>query len=246
MRLRRSACAKYANQFDQVSWVLASIVFCRNTFSAPVDPECVRAVEAAAHLCEELGHVVEEDAPALDGAVLYESFLAVWLSGPAWGIEGMARTLGREPEPEELEPLTWALRAVGREIRAADYLLAVTALQRIAREVAGFFARHDVWLTPTLASPPVPLGTFDRQATDAMAVFRRASEFVPFTPLFNATGQPAVSLPLHWSDDGLPIGVQLAARYGDEATLVRLATALEEARPWADRTPLVWTGGARE
>ena len=79
-----------------------------------------------------------------------------------------------------------------------------------------------------------------------MAVFRRASEFVPFTPLFNATGQPAVSLPLHWSDDGLPIGVQLAARYGDEATLVRLATALEEARPWADRTPPVWTGGARE
>ena len=217
-----------------------------NAIGAPVDPECVRAVEAAAHLCEELGHVVEEDAPALDGAVLYESFLAVWLSGHAWGIEGMARTLGREPEPEELEPLTWALRAVGREIRAADYLLAVTALQRIAREVAGFFARHDVWLTPTLASPPVPLGTFDRQATDAMAVFRRASEFVPFTPLFNATGQPAVSLPLHWSDDGLPIGVQLAARYGDEATLVRLATALEEARPWADRTPLVWTGGARE
>ena len=213
-----------------------------NAIGAPVHAECVRAVEEAAHLCEELGHVVEEDAPALDGAVLYESFLAVWLSGHAWGIEGMARTLGRQPEPEELEPLSWALRAVGREIRAADYLLAVTALQRIAREVAGFFANRDVWLTPTLASPPVPLGTFDRRSTDAMSVFRRASEFVPFTPLFNATGQPAISLPLYWSDDGLPIGVQLAARYGEEATLVRLAAALEEARPWAERTPPVWSG----
>ena len=223
----------------RIAWTAA------NAIGAPVHPECVRAVEEAAHLCEELGHVVEEDAPALDGAVLYESFLAVWLSGHAWGIEGMARTIGREPEPEELEPLTWALRAVGGEIRAADYLLAVTALQRITREVAGFFARHDVWLTPTLASPPIPLGTLDRRSTDAMAVFRQASEFVPFTPLFNATGQPAVSLPLHWSGDGLPIGVQLAARYGEEATLVRLAAALEEARPWSDRTPPVWTGGER-
>jgi len=155
----------------------------------------------------------------------------------------MVRTIGREPEQEELEPLTRALRRVGREIRAADYLLAVTALQRIAREVAGFFARYDVWMTPTLAAPPVLLGTFDRRSTDALAVFRQASEFVPYTPLFNATGQPAVSLPLHWSDAGLPIGVHLAARFGDETTLVRLAAALEEARPWADRTPPVWSGG---
>ena len=215
----------------------------RNAIGAPVDPECVRAVESAARLCEDLGHDVEEAEPALDGAVLYESFFAVWLSGHAWGIEGMARTIGREPEHEELEPLTWALRRVGREIRAADYLLAVTALQRIAREVAAFFTRCDVWLTPTLAAPPVPLGTFDRRSTDAVAVFRQASEFVPFTPLFNATGQPALSLPLHWSDAGLPIGVQLAAPYGEEATLVRLAAVLEEARPWADRAPPVWAGG---
>jgi amidase len=214
-----------------------------NPISAPVDSECVRAVESAARLCEDLGHHVEENAPTLEGDVLYESFLAVWLSGHAWGIEAMVRTLGREPEEEELEPLTRALRRVGREIRAADYLLAVTALQRIARQVARFFADYDLWLTPTLAAPPVPLDTFDRRSTDAPAVFRQASEFVPFTPLFNATGQPAVSLPLHWSDAGLPIGVQLAAPYGDEATLVRMAAQLEQARPWAGRAPRVWAGG---
>jgi amidase len=213
-----------------------------NPIAAPVDAECVRAVEAAAALCEDLGHDVEEAAPALDGTLLYRSFLAVWLSGHAWGIDGMARALGREPAAGELEPLTRALHGAGREIRASDYLLAVTALQRIAREVAGFFARYDVWVTPTLASPPVPLGSFDRRSTDAMAVFRQASEFVPFTPLFNATGQPAVSLPLHWSASGLPIGVQFAAAFGAEATLVRLAAALEEARPWAARTPPVWAG----
>ena len=213
-----------------------------NPIAAPVHPDCVRAVEDAAALCADLGHDVEEAAPAIDGDLLYESFFAVWLAGHAWGIDGMARATGRKPGGESFEPLTWALYRIGREIRAPDYLLAVTALQRIAREVAEFFARYDLWLSPTLAEPPVPLGTFDRQSTDAPAVFRRASEFVPFTPLFNATGQPAVSLPLHWNDSGLPIGVQLAARFGDEATLLRLAAQLEQARPWAGRTPPVWAG----
>jgi len=217
----------------RVAWSAA------NPIGAPVDPDCVRAVEDAAALCESLGHHVEEAIPVLDGALLYESFLVVWIAGHAWAIDAMARALGRDPEEESFEPLTWALYRLGREVRAADYLLAITALQGIARQVAGFFAGHDVWLTPTLAEPPPPLGTFDRDSTDALAVFRRASEFVPFTPLFNATGQPAVSLPLHWSPAGLPIGVQLAGRFGDEATLFRLAAALEEARPWAGRVPPV-------
>lgn len=213
-----------------------------NAIGASVHPDCVRAVEDAAALCAELGHEVEEAAPALDGELLYESFLAIWIAGHAWGIEAMARATGRKPEAGSFEPLTWALFQIGRGIRAADYLLAVTAIQRIAREVAAFFARFDLWLSPTLAAPPVSLGTFDRQSTDALAVFRQASEFVPFTPLFNATGQPACSLPLHWNDAGLPIGVQLVARFGDEATLFRLAAALEEARPWVERVPPVWSG----
>ncbi|HUF89243.1 MAG TPA: amidase family protein [Gemmatimonadota bacterium] len=214
-----------------------------NPIGATVDPDCVRAVEDAAALCESLGHDVVEAAPALDGELLYESFLAAWTAGHAWGIDAMARATGRSPEAGSFEPLTWALYRLGREVRAADYLLAITALQGIARQVAGFFAGHDVWLTPTLAEPPPPLGTFDGDSTDALAVFRRASEFVPFTPLFNATGQPAISLPLHWSAAGLPIGVQFAGRFGDEAALIRLAAALEEARPWAERIPPAWLGG---
>jgi amidase len=213
-----------------------------NPIAAPVHSDCVRAVEDAALLCAELGHEVEEAAPALDADLLYESFLAVWIAGHAWGIEAMARATGRQPEPTSFEPLTWALYEIGRGIRAADYLLAITALQGIAREVAAFFARFDLWLSPTLAAPPVPLGSFDHRSTDGLAMFRRASEFVPFTPLFNATGQPACSLPLHWTDAGLPIGVQFVARFGDEATLFRLAAALEEARPWAQRVPPVWAG----
>jgi amidase len=213
-----------------------------NPIAVPVHPDCVRAVEDAAALCEALGHEVEEAAPVLDAGLLYESFLAVWIAGHAWGIEAMARAIGRKPEVTSFEPLTWALYGIGREIRAADYLLAITALQRIAREVAAFFSGFDLWLTPTLAAPPVPLGTLDHRSTDALAMFRRASEFVPFTPLFNATGQPACSLPLHWSESGLPIGVQLVARFGDEATIFRLAAALEEARPWAGRVPPVWAG----
>ncbi|HEY7471682.1 MAG TPA: amidase [Gemmatimonadota bacterium] len=213
-----------------------------NPIGAPVHADCVRAVEEVAALLEELGHEVEEGAPAVEGDLLYDSFLAVWLAGHAWGIDGMARATGRKPDPDRFEPLTWALHRIGREVRAADYLLAVTALQRIARQVAAFFAACDLWLSPTLAEPPVPLGTFDRRSPDAMAVFRRASEFVPYTPLFNVTGQPAISLPLHWNAAGLPIGVQLAARTGDEATLVRVAAALEEARPWAGRRPPLEAG----
>jgi Asp-tRNA(Asn)/Glu-tRNA(Gln) amidotransferase A subunit family amidase len=97
-----------------------------------------------------------------------------------------------------------------------------------------------VWLTPTIAQPPIAVGQLDGSSDDVDATLRRAAEFVPFTALFNATGQPAMNVPLHWSEEGLPIGVQFAARYGDEATLFRLAAQLEQARPWADRTPPVW------
>jgi amidase len=110
-------------------------------------------------------------------------------------------------------------------------------LQIAARSVGQFHERYDLWLTPTLGEPPVPLGTFDAPPENPMAAFDRAAEFVPFTPLSNVTGQPAMSVPLYWNAEGLPVGVHFVARYGDEATLFRLAGQLEQARPWAHRRP---------
>lgn len=112
-------------------------------------------------------------------------------------------------------------------------------LQRTAREIGRFFQGVDLWLTPTLGHPPPPLGHFDVNSEDAEAVLRRSAEFVPFTPIANVTGQPAMSVPLSWNAEGLPIGVHFQGRYGEEATLLRLAAQLEAARPWADRKPPV-------
>jgi amidase len=207
---------------------------------ASIDPACREAVRDAVRLCEELGHEVEEAAPSLPGDLIYDVFIRMWVAGVAWSVDGIAQMTGRAPTSDAFEPLTWAIYLRGREIRASEYLAAVTVLQRIARQVAQFFGTHDVWLTPTIAQPPIAVGQLDGSSDDVDATLRRAAEFVPFTALFNATGQPAMNVPLHWSEEGLPIGVQFAARYGDEATLFRLAAQLEEARPWADRTPPVW------
>ena len=206
---------------------------------AALHPDCVAAVRDAAALCQTLGHHVEEASPTVDGDRLVEAFTAIWAAGTGWSVDGLALALGRRPEREELEPLTWGLYERGRNVPAPDYLLAITALQQMTRAVAAFFQGYDVWLTPTLAEPPLPLGSFQSPPDNPLAGFERAAQFVPFTPIFNATGQPAMSVPLYWDAQGLPVGVHFAARFGDEATLFRLAAQLEEARPWASRRPPV-------
>jgi len=138
-----------------------------------------------------------------------------------------------------VEPTTWALYEIGRTQSAANYLLAVNTLQQLSRKVARFFQEFDLWLTPTLAEPPPPLGSFEPTPQDPLQGLRRAAYFVPFTPICNMTGQPAMSVPLHWSQEGLPIGVHFVARFGDEATLFRLAAQLERARPWMHRRPVL-------
>ena len=203
----------------------------------PVHADCVRAVEDAAKLCAELGHEVTEAAPELEGDAMSQAFMTLWSAGVAWSIEDWARRSGQTPSADRFEPLTWALYEMGNRRLAADYLLAVQDLQRVARQVARFFGGYDVWLSPTLAEPPVPLGSFDPTPDNPMQGIFRAAQFVPFTPIFNATGQPAMSVPLFWNQESVPIGVQFAARFGDEATLFRLAAQLEQARPWADRWP---------
>jgi amidase len=204
----------------------------------PVHPDCVRAVRETADLCAELGHDVFELTPdGVDGAHLTEAFIVLYVAGVAATVAGWSVALGRTPAEELFEPLTWAMREMGLGRSAADYLLAVGYLQGFSRQVAAAFAGVDVWLTPVLAEPPLPLGTLDAPPDQPLLPLLRAGAWVPFTPVANITGQPAMSVPLHWNEAGLPIGSHFTARFGEEATLFRLAAQLEAARPWAGRWP---------
>ena len=202
-------------------------------------PDCVAAVRDAAALCADLGHEVAEVAPALDGQLVTRGFITLWSGGCAWVVDYWARRTGWTPTADLFEPLTWALQQVGRQQSASVYLLALEDLQRISREVARFFVDYDIWLTPTLGEPPVSLGTFDSPPENPLQGLIRTGPFMPFTSICNITGQPAMSVPLYWNADGLPVGTHFIGRFGDEATLFRLAAQLEQARPWAGRRPPV-------
>ncbi len=204
-----------------------------------VHDDCVKAVRDAAALCADLGHEVVEAAPAALGEYLVQPFLTIWAAGCAMAIDGLVLLSGRSATPDQFEPLTWAFYEKGRQHSASDYLIAVALLQMVARDAGHFLVDHDVWLTPTLAEPPLPLGSFDSPPENPLKWIDRAVEFMPFTPIANFTGQPAMSVPLYWNSDGLPIGTHFTGRFGDEATLFRLAAKLEEARPWAGRRPPV-------
>ncbi len=209
----------------------------RSLSGLPAHADCAAGAEAAARLCEELGHEVVEASPAIDGKRLLKTFGAVLTAYLCWNIDDWALRIGRTPSVEDFEPVTWRMYQNGLRQSAGDYLLAVEQMQQISRDFAGFFSNREIWLTPTLARPPVPVGYFEYAPNERDRFFARLAEYTGFTLIANATGQPAISLPLHWNGDDLPIGVQLTGRYGDEATLIRLAAQLERARPWADRRP---------
>ena len=173
----------------------------------------------------------------MNAELLFNSFTVVWSVGCASIVEAAALLTQQKPTADRFEELTWELAQQGRAVSGPAYLGAVSALQRIARQVARFFASYDIWLTPTLAEPPLPLGSFNAQPGNPMSGFQRAIAFVPFTPICNVTGQPAMSVPLFWNTEGLPMGTHFVGRFGDEATLFRLASQLEAARPWAFRYP---------
>lgn len=204
-----------------------------------VHPECQRAARAAGALCESLGHVVEEAAPRVAAERFNEVFTTIWLGMVAWAIRDWARRTGREPTPDDFEPHTWKMYSLDAARRPSDYLLAVQDMQRMARELAPFFSRYDVWLTPTTTQPPQPLGWFDFDPAHPRQSTERMGDIPRFTAIANLSGQPAISLPLHWSPEGLPVGVQLIGRYADEATLFRLAAQLEAACPWHARRPVI-------
>jgi amidase len=213
-----------------------------------VEPAVVEAARDAARLAESLGHSISErglaEASFGEGADLVDSFMIRWEAGQAATVSTLERVIGRAVEAEEVEPLTWALAEAGRHHGAGEYLTAVAQHQLISRVIAGWLeGEFDLLLTPSVGEPPPPLGSYDDSGPDPMAAIRRAWPTAAFSSIFNATGQPAISLPLHWTEDGLPVGVQLVAALGREDLLIRVAAQLERARPWADRTPPVFGDG---
>jgi amidase len=204
-----------------------------------VHADCVDATEQAATLCESLGHIIIPTSLDVDGDTFTAHFVNVWAAGNAWTLADWEHRVGRPATEDDVEPLTWALTQIGRALDAGAYLTSVQELQKITRQIALAFDDIDVLLTPTLAEPPVLLGTFDSPEDQPLTGLFRAASYVPFTPPFNVTGQPAISVPLHWNDEGLPIGSQFVGRFGDEETLLALAGQLEAAAPWADRRPPV-------
>ena len=192
----------------------------------PVDPECARAVSAAAELLDGLGHDVREETPPWREPSLFDLFITVWQVGPAL----------HPVDDSLLTALNRGLIESARSTSAADYARAVAQLQALARRVVSFWSEADVVVTPTLALPPVPIG-WQEEVDGPPEQLSRNTEFTPFTAIANLTGQPAVSVPLHWSDRELPIGVQVIGPPAGDALLLSLATQLEAERPWADRRP---------
>ncbi len=210
-----------------------------------VSPVVVAAAESAAKTLEELGHSVEPADLSIFGDVdVTPTFMARWAAGQAQILATLSMAIGKPITADDVEPLTWALGEMGKNVSAADYLRAVAEHQLLSRGVAALHEGFDLLLTPTLGEPPPPLGTFDDSGEDPLRAIGRASLTAAFTAIFNVTGQPAISLPLEMSDDGLPIGVQIVAPFGREDMLIAIAAQLERARPWADRRPPVFAAAA--
>lgn len=202
-----------------------------------VAPECAAAVMDAATLCESLGHHLEPASPEIDADEHAKATRIIVAANTRRALEARAATLRREPGTDDVEAVTWSTAEFGRKATATDYAHALVSIHRIGRVVARFFCRFDILLTPTLCKPPHKLGMLAMTGIDPKAYLKALLGTIAFTSVFNSAGNPAMSVPLHWTASGLPIGVQFAAPFGDEATLLRLAAQLEAARPWGDRRP---------
>jgi amidase len=222
----------------------------------PLDRECAAAVSDVATLCAELGHEVDEATPAIDIAEIVDAFITLAGAEAAFQISESERITGRKVRSGDVELVTWIVGLIGRKRSAGELASAFEVIRRAGAILADFLTDYDVLLSSTLAQPPWPIGELELSGRDraTLQVVKRvpASPIMdsvvkqlsgeilrpmPNTPLFNLTGQPAMSVPLVWNEAGLPIGAQFAARLNEEATLFRLAAQLEAARPWADRRP---------
>lgn len=205
-----------------------------------IDPEVRAALESVGRTLEGLGHRISTPELPVAGQEeeLYETFITRWAAGVAETAATVEIVAGKELGPDDFEPLTWALIEKGRSESGADYLHAVNRHQLLGRMVAFLYEGGiDLVLTPTITQLPQPLGTYDDSGPDPMEPMHVARELASFTGIFNATGQPAISLPIGWSESGLPIGIQFVAPIWREDLLFRIASSLEEALPWSDRRP---------
>ncbi|GAA3935831.1 amidase [Hymenobacter algoricola] len=223
-------------------------------------PECAAAVQAAARLLESLGHEVELVPLPFDGRAVATAFLMLYFGETGANIAALAHVLGRPARPTDVEPTTWLLGLLGRTYSAADFAAARHTWNDSARRMGRFHQQYDLLLTPTLAVPPLPVGALQPRPVER-ALLRVVNQFglgglirrsgiveklaeqslekTPYTQLANLTGQPAMSVPLHWTAEGLPCGVQFVAPLGAEAVLFRVAAQLEQAQPWFDRRPAI-------
>ncbi len=226
-------------------------------FNAAVDPACRTGVQAAAKLLGDLGHVVEPVGKLpIDVDALRDAFLVLYLTDAAHVIEAFCAKLGRRPRTREMEPLTWVLNHLGHAIGGAELTAAIARVQEAQWAMAGFHAVHDILVSPVLAAPPPRLGSADLSGVEKALIrtfhrvlappvtgmirrrtWREAFEWVGYTQLANLTGAPAMSVPLHWTAEGLPVGVHVSAGFGREALLFGLAAQLEQAAPWSHRRP---------
>ena len=192
-------------------------------------------------MLEGLGHIVEPAWPsALADTTLTGKFMALWAVQMAMAARGFGQTLGRDVTAADIEPVNWVFVERAQEVSAVEYAAAQAAVYAFRRALQQWWADGwDLLLTPTVAEPPPALTEFESDPANPTAPMRRGGQFAAFTPPFNMSGQPAISLPLHRNADGLPIGIQLAAAYGREDVLIRVAAQLESAHPWtSDRPPV--------
>jgi amidase len=223
-----------------------------------VHEDCVEGLNNTARLLEQLGHEVVEAAPDVDKEPFSLSYLTVIAAETCAEANAIIKLVGQKASVLDFEPGTQALAALGKVISAGDYANALNYLSASSRRIARFFEDYDILLTPTLAQPPIPIGSLQMSEAESWIVriqsrlnaawimkalhvidilAKKTFDFMPYTAVFNVTGQPAMSVPLHWNEEMLPIGMQFAARFGAEATLFRLAGQLERAQPWFDKLP---------
>jgi amidase len=209
------------------------------TPEAELDPICARGADQAAELLRSLGHEVIEVDPPWREEGLSELFGVVFSSQIALSIAYSGFVAGRPPTAEDMEPMSWAIFSMVSKLGTIEQQYAAVRLQAYARRLVAWLSQYDALLTPALAERPLPLGTLDTAAEDPMATFTRSGLFTPFTPVFNASGQPGISLPLYEGEDGLPLGVQIVGSPAGEERLLALAEQLEAANPWTERRPPV-------